>query len=151
MNVMVIGGGGREPAIVRKLRESPDIDTLYALPGNGGMEAVCVPVGAKDLPAIEAFAASHDIGFAVVAPDDPLALGAVDRLEAAGEVVRVPSQTDRRQIDVRLTPADRQTRKLYADVSREMSARFYRGIAEADIDRFERTAERILANLEDEN
>ena len=76
---------------------------------------------------------------------------AVDRLEAAGEVVRVPSQTDRRQIDVRLTPADRQTRKLYADVSREMSARFYRGIAEADIDRFERTAERILANLEDEN
>jgi DNA-binding MarR family transcriptional regulator len=75
---------------------------------------------------------------------------AIDRLEAAGEVVRVPSQTDRRQIDVRLTPADRRTRQLYADVSREMSALFYRGIDETDIDRFERTAERILANLESE-
>ena len=58
MNVMVIGGGGREHAIVKKLRENPEITELYALPGNGGMarEATCVPIGASDLPAIGAFA-----------------------------------------------------------------------------------------------
>ena len=87
MNVMVIGGGGREHAIVRKLKESPRIDTLYVLPGNGGMEgdAVCVPeIGAKDIPAMVDFAKSHAIGYAVVAPDDPLALGAVDALSAIG-------------------------------------------------------------------
>ena len=87
MNVMVIGGGGREHAIVRKLKESPRIDTLYVLPGNGGMDgdAVCVPeIGAKDIPAIVDFAKSHAIGYAVVAPDDPLALGAVDALSAIG-------------------------------------------------------------------
>lgn len=76
---------------------------------------------------------------------------AIDRLEAAGEVVRVPSKSDRRQIQICLTPADEKTRKLYEDVSVEMSERFYRGIAEIDIDVFERTAERILKNLECED
>ena len=87
MNVMVIGSGGREHAIVKSLKKSSRIDTLYVLPGNGGMakEAVCVPeIGAKDLNGMVAFAKSHDIGFAVIAPDDPLVLGAVDALEAVG-------------------------------------------------------------------
>lgn len=86
MNILVVGGGGREHAIVKKLRENPAVETLYALPGNGGMEedAVCVPIGAKDIDGIVAFAAAHAVGFAVVAPDDPLVLGAVDALEAAG-------------------------------------------------------------------
>lgn len=85
MNIMVIGSGGREHAIIKKLAESRDTEKIYALPGNGGMkEAECVPIGAKDIPAIVDFAAKNDIGFAVVAPDDPLVLGCVDELEKIG-------------------------------------------------------------------
>ncbi len=87
MNILVVGGGGREHAIIKKLRENPSVETIYALPGNGGIaaDAVCVPqIGAKDISAIVDFAKSHAVGFAVVAPDDPLALGCVDRLHEAG-------------------------------------------------------------------
>ena len=86
MKIMVIGGGGREHAIIRKLKENPQAEVIYALPGNGGIaaDAECVPIGAKDIPAITAFAKEKGIDYAVVAPDDPLALGCVDALEAAG-------------------------------------------------------------------
>ena len=86
MNIMVVGGGGREHAIIKKLKENPRVETIYALPGNGGIaqDAVCVAIGAKDLDGVCAFAADHRIDYAVVAPDDPLALGLVDRLEAIG-------------------------------------------------------------------
>ena len=87
MDILVVGGGGREHAIIKKLKENPQAGTIYALPGNGGIaqDAVCVPeIGAKDLDRIVDFARSHSIGFAVVAPDDPLALGCVDRLHEAG-------------------------------------------------------------------
>jgi len=86
MKVMVIGGGGREHAIIRSLKKNPEITELYALPGNGGIaaDAVCVNIGAKDLEGQVAFAKENAIDFAVVAPDDPLVLGAVDALEAAG-------------------------------------------------------------------
>ena len=86
MKLLLVGGGGREHAIIRKLRENPEIEELYALPGNGGMdtEAICVPIGAKDIDAIVAFAREHAIDYAVVAPDDPLVLGCVDALEAVG-------------------------------------------------------------------
>ena len=81
MNLLVVGGGGREHAIIKKLKENPSVETIYALPGNGGIaaDAVCVPeIGTKDIEAIVAFAKAHSIDFAVVAPDDPLALGCVD-------------------------------------------------------------------------
>ena len=83
---MVVGGGGREHAIIKKLKENPAVEVIYALPGNGGMEndAVCTGIGAKDIEAITAFAKENAIDFAVVAPDDPLVLGAVDALEAIG-------------------------------------------------------------------
>ena len=86
MKIMVIGGGGREHAIIKAIRKNPNVTTIYALPGNGGIgeDAVCVPIGAKDIDAIAAFAAEEKIDFAVVAPDDPLALGAVDRLHQMG-------------------------------------------------------------------
>ena len=86
MKLMVIGGGGREHALIQKLRENPKVETIYALPGNAGMEgdAVLVPIGAKDIPAQVEFAKSHEIDFAVVAPDDPLVLGAVDALNEIG-------------------------------------------------------------------
>ena len=87
MNLLVVGGGGREHAIIKKLKENPQVETIYALPGNGGIaaDAVCVPeIGAKDIGKIVDFAKSHAIDFAVVAPDDPLALGCVDRLHEAG-------------------------------------------------------------------
>ena len=86
MKVMVIGGGGREHAVIRKLKENPDITELYALPGNGGIagDAICVPIGAKDIAGIVAFAEANAIDYAVVTPDDPLALGCVDALEAIG-------------------------------------------------------------------
>ena len=86
MKVMVVGGGGREHAIIKKLRENPKVTELYALPGNGGIaaDAECVSIGAKDIDAIVAFAKEKKIDFAVVAPDDPLVLGAVDALGAEG-------------------------------------------------------------------
>jgi len=86
MKIMVIGGGGREHALIRKIKENPDVEKIYALPGNGGIaaDAECVPIGAKDIESITAFARSHGVDFAVVAPDDPLVLGAVDALEAMG-------------------------------------------------------------------
>ena len=86
MKIMVIGGGGREHAIIRKLKENPEAETVYALPGNGGIaaDAVCVNIGAKDIPAIVAFAKEKAVDYAVVAPDDPLVLGCVDALEAEG-------------------------------------------------------------------
>ena len=86
MKVLVVGGGGREHAIVRKLKENPAVKELYCLPGNGGIarDAVCVPIAATELERILAFAKGRKIDYAVVAPDDPLALGAVDLLEEAG-------------------------------------------------------------------
>ncbi len=86
MNVMVVGGGGREHAIIKKLRENKQIETIWALPGNGGIgwDATCVPVGATDIPGIVAFAREHPVDFAVVAPDDPLAMGCVDELQSLG-------------------------------------------------------------------
>ncbi len=86
MKIMVVGGGGREHAIIRKLKESPRVSEIFALPGNGGIarDAICVPIGAKEIDRIVDFAKENGIEFAVVAPDDPLVLGAVDALEAAG-------------------------------------------------------------------
>ncbi len=86
MKIMVVGGGGREHAIIKKLKENKEITEIFALPGNGGMigDATCVAIGAKDIPAITAFAKENKIDFAVVAPDDPLVLGAVDALEEIG-------------------------------------------------------------------
>jgi len=86
MKIMVIGGGGREHAIIKKIKENPDVTEIFALPGNGGManDATLVPIGAKDLDGICAFAKEAGIDYAVVAPDDPLVLGCVDRLNEIG-------------------------------------------------------------------
>ena len=83
---MVVGGGGREHAIIKKIKENKNVEKIYALPGNGGIakDAECVDIGAKDIEKIAEFAKTEKIDFAVVAPDDPLVLGAVDALEAIG-------------------------------------------------------------------
>lgn len=86
MKVMVVGGGGREHAIIKKIKENKSVSEIYALPGNGGManDAMCVDIGAKDIENIVKFAVDSGIDYAVVAPDDPLVLGAVDALEDKG-------------------------------------------------------------------
>ena len=86
MKILVVGGGGREHAIIKKLKENPQVTEIFALPGNGGIaaDAVCVNIGAKDIPQIVEFAVSRGVDYAVVAPDDPLVLGAVDALEEKG-------------------------------------------------------------------
>ena len=86
MKIMVVGGGGREHTIIRKLAENKNIEKIYAMPGNGGIaaDAECTGIGATKIDEIVAFAADHSIDFAVVAPDDPLAMGCVDRLHAIG-------------------------------------------------------------------
>lgn len=89
MKLIVVGGGGREHAIIKALAKSPKAEKIYVLPGNPGIEkdvdkAQCVNIGAKDIDGIVDFAVSNKIDFAVVAPDDPLALGAVDRLNNVG-------------------------------------------------------------------
>lgn len=86
MRIMVVGGGGREHAIIKKLKENKSVEEIFVLPGNGGMaeDATLVPIGAKDIDAIVEFAKEKSIDYAVVAPDDPLVLGCVDRLEEVG-------------------------------------------------------------------
>ena len=94
MKVMVVGGGGREHAIIKKLKENKNITELYALPGNGGMvsDATCVNIGAKDILGIVNFAKENKIDYAVVAPDDPLVLGCVDALNDIGVPCFGPSK-----------------------------------------------------------
>lgn len=86
MKILVVGGGGREHAIIKKLKENPKVTEIFACPGNGGIakDATCVDIGAKDIPAITDFAVENKIDFCIVAPDDPLVLGCVDALEAKG-------------------------------------------------------------------
>ena len=86
MKIMVVGSGGREHAIIKKLKQSDGVDKIYALPGNGGIsdDALCVNIRATDIESIVRFAEETGIDYAVVAPDDPLVLGCVDALEAAG-------------------------------------------------------------------
>ena len=87
MKVLVIGGGGREHAVCKKLAESPLVDALLCAPGNAGIAqvAACVPeVKATDVPGIVALAKREGVDFVCVTPDDPLALGCVDALEAEG-------------------------------------------------------------------
>ena len=86
MKLLVVGGGGREHAIIRCLKKNPEVTEIFALPGNGGIaaDALCVDIGAKDIEKQVEFAAANKIDYAVVAPDDPLVLGAVDELQKAG-------------------------------------------------------------------
>lgn len=86
MKLLMIGGGGREHALIRKLKESPRVDEIYCAPGNGGIacDAQCVAISAMDIEGVVAFSKEHKIDLVFVAPDDPLAAGMVDALEAAG-------------------------------------------------------------------
>ncbi|MBP3706140.1 MAG: phosphoribosylamine--glycine ligase [Clostridia bacterium] len=86
MKLLVVGGGGREHAIIKKLKENKNVEEIFALPGNGGiaMDAVCVNISATNIPEIVEFAVNNNIDYAVVAPDDPLVLGCVDALEEKG-------------------------------------------------------------------
>ncbi len=86
MKIMVIGGGGREHAIIHALKKSPKVDHIWCAPGNGGiaLEAECVDIRATDIEGVVAFAKEHKPDMVMVAPDDPLALGMVDALEDAG-------------------------------------------------------------------
>ena len=86
MKILVVGGGGREHAIIKSLKKNSSVEEIFACPGNGGIaaDATCVNIGAKDIPAIVEFAVTTGIDYAVVAPDDPLVLGCVDALEEKG-------------------------------------------------------------------
>lgn len=86
MNLLVVGGGGREHAIIKKVKDNPSINQIFALPGNGGMakDAICVDIAATDLDNIVKFSVENKIDYAIVAPDDPLVLGLVDLLNEKG-------------------------------------------------------------------
>ncbi len=94
MKILIVGGGGREHAIALKLRENPEVEEIFAAPGNGGMAAFCTlaPIKAPDVEGMVAFAREKNIDFAVVAPDDPLVLGMADAMEAAGIPAFGPSK-----------------------------------------------------------
>ena len=94
MKILVVGGGGREHAIIKALKKSPQCGEIFVCPGNGGMakDATLVNIGAKDIEAIRDFAVQEKIDFAVVAPDDPLVMGAVDLLNEAGIKTFGPNQ-----------------------------------------------------------
>ena len=102
MKLLVVGGGGREHAIIKKLKENPEVSEIFALPGNGGIakDATCVPIAATDIEGICRFAAAQAVDYAVVAPDDPLVLGCVDELKKNRNTVLRPQPrggTDRGQ------------------------------------------------------
>ena len=101
-----VGGGGREHAIIKKLKENKDIEQIFALPGNGGMkdDATCVNIAATDLDKIVEFAVENAIDYAVVAPDDPLVLGLVDRLNQKGIDCFGPKRTRRLSKAARRSP-----------------------------------------------
>ena len=86
LKLLVVGGGGREHAIIRSLKKNPDVTEIFVCPGNGGIaaDAVCTGIGATDIDKIVAFALENAVDYAVVAPDDPLVLGCVDALEEKG-------------------------------------------------------------------
>ena len=86
MNILVIGSGGREHAIIRKLKESPKTEKLWCAPGNGGIaaDAECVAINAMDIDGVVDFAKKNAVDLVFVAPDDPLAAGMVDALEKEG-------------------------------------------------------------------
>ena len=86
MKILVIGGGGREHAIIKSIKKNPQVEAIYCLPGNGGiaMDAFCVDIKATDLEGIKEFVKGHPVDYAVVAPDDPLVLGCVDMLQDMG-------------------------------------------------------------------
>ena len=86
MNILVVGGGGREHAVIKKLKENKSVEKIWALPGNGGiaLDAECHPVKATDIDGIVAFAKENKPDYAVVAPDDPLVMGCVDALTNIG-------------------------------------------------------------------
>jgi phosphoribosylamine--glycine ligase len=86
MNVMVVGGGGREHAIIKKIKENKSIEKIYALPGNGGIseDAVCIDIDAKNIDEIVKFAKNNNVDYAVISTDDPLVMGAVDKLSDLG-------------------------------------------------------------------
>lgn len=86
MKILVVGGGGREHAIIRKLKESPKVEAIYCAPGNGGIaaDAECFPVNAMDIEGMKALAKAKAVDLVFVAPDDPLAAGMVDAMEEAG-------------------------------------------------------------------
>ena len=86
MKIAVVGGGGREHAIIKKIKENPEVEQIYALPGNGGIaaDATCINIGAKDLDHIVEFCVENKMDYVVVGQDDPLVLGLVDRLNETG-------------------------------------------------------------------
>ena len=86
MKILVVGGGGREHAIIKKIKENKSVTEIFALPGNGGIasDATCVGIGVKEIDKIVDFAVENKIDYAIVSQDDPLVLGAVDALNAKG-------------------------------------------------------------------
>ena len=86
MKVLIVGGGGREHTIAWKVAQSPKVDKLFCAPGNAGIAEVaeCVDIGVMEFEKLVAFAKEQEIDLTIVAPDDPLAAGAVDAFEAAG-------------------------------------------------------------------
>ena len=86
MKVLVVGSGGREHAIIKKIKENKNVETIYAYPGNGGMkdDAVLVAGSATDIEGVVSFSKENKVDYVVVTPDDPLVLGMVDALEAEG-------------------------------------------------------------------
>ena len=100
MKILVVGSGGREHAIIRKLKQSPKAETIYCCPGNGGisMDAQCVDIKAMDIDGVVRFSKENSIDLVVVAPDDPLAAGMVDALNQEGIMTFGPTK-DAAQIE----------------------------------------------------
>ena len=117
MKVLVVGSGGREHAIIKKLSESKDASEIICAPGNGGISdiAKCFNVSATDIDGMVELAKAQKVDFVVVAPDDPLALGMVDAMEKAGFVDRVGRENFRPNIEAALEWANQCANNIEED------------------------------------
>ena len=150
MKVLVVGGGGREHAIVQKLKESKEITALYCAPGNGGIarDAVCVPIKATDVEAIADWAAAEKMDYVVVTPDDPLCLGLVDLLAARELLRRQPDKADRRVIHLALTDAGAALAREGQKLQSTCLDALFAGLTQSEAERFQELLEKVLTSAE---
>ena len=150
MKVLVVGGGGREHAIVQKLKESKDVTALYCAPGNGGIarDAVCLPIKATDVEAIADWAAAEKMDYVVVTPDDPLCLGLVDLLAARELLRRQPDKADRRGIHLALTDAGAALAREGQKLQSTCLDALFAGLTQSEAERFQELLEKVLTSAE---
>ena len=148
--ILVVGGGGREHAIIKALKKSPDCGEIWCAPGNGGIryDAKCKNIKATDVEAIADWAAAEKMDYVVVTPDDPLCLGLVDLLAARELLRRQPDKADRRVIHLALTDAGAALAREGQKLQSTCLDALFAGLSQLEAERFQELLEKVLTSAE---